>query len=78
MEVMKAKGEGKKAGGGDEKPSELLKAVREDLERLDIKQETHSFATRKPAYNRLVQRVLPMGELGKGGHPDGTEPCSEG
>ncbi len=36
MEVMKAKREGKKAGGGDEKPNELLKAVKEDLERLDI------------------------------------------
>jgi hypothetical protein len=54
MEVIKAKREGKKSGGGDEKPSELLKVVREDLERLDIKQETHSLATRKPAYNRLV------------------------
>jgi hypothetical protein len=37
MEVIKAKREGKKSCGGDEKPSELLKAVREDLERLDVK-----------------------------------------
>jgi hypothetical protein len=37
MEVIKAKREGKKSGDGDEKPNELLKAVRADLERLDIK-----------------------------------------
>ncbi len=40
MEVIKAKREDKKSGGGDEKQSELLKAVKEDLERLDVEQET--------------------------------------
>jgi hypothetical protein len=40
MEVIKAKREGKKSGGGDEEPSELMKAVKKDLERLDVKQAT--------------------------------------
>lgn len=40
MEVIKAKRESKNIGGGDEKQSELLKAVEEDLERLDVRQET--------------------------------------
>ncbi len=40
MEVNKAKREDKKSGGGDKKQSELMKAVKEGLEGLDVKQET--------------------------------------
>lgn len=40
MDIIKAKREDKKSGGEDEKQNELLKALKEDLERLDVKQET--------------------------------------
>jgi hypothetical protein len=46
MEVIKTKREDKKSGGGVEKQSELLKAVKEDLERLDVSK------------RRMIRRIM--------------------